>query len=182
MSVPSFSWLRIVLHWLIAIGILSLFLLGEWMEDLDYYHAWYLRAPEWHRSLGMLLLALVTLRLGWRLIGPKVPPLPSHRPWEQVLGRLMHALLDVVTLLVLVSGYLISTAGGTAVPVFDWFEVPALFNGIERQESIAGEWHEWLAIALLVLASLHALAALKHHFIDRDSTLRRMYWPHSRAD
>lgn len=170
----NFSLLRIAFHWLIAIAILSLFLLGEWMEGLDYYHSWYNRAPDWHRSVGMLLLAVVLLRMVWRLAGEKVAALHTHKAWEKLLGRLMHLLLDMFTLLVLLSGYFISTAGGKAVSVFGWFEVPAVFGGIKQQESIAGQWHEWLAIALLVLAGLHAMAALKHHFVDRDDTLRRM--------
>jgi cytochrome b561 len=72
------------------------------------------------------------------------------------------------------SGYLISTADGRAIQVFDWFEVPALVTGIANQEDIAGAVHYWVAVALIALASLHGLAALKHHFLDRDGTLLRM--------
>ena len=173
----NYSAISIFLHWIIAFSVLALFVLGEWMEGLDYYDAWYNRAPEWHRSIGMLLLTVVTVRAGWRVIGHKISPLPTHSHWERFAGKIMHHILDLVTLLVLLSGYFISTAGGKAVSVFGWFDVPAAFGGIEQQESLAGEWHEWLAIALLVLAALHALAALKHHFVDGDVTLKRMCWP-----
>jgi cytochrome b561 len=75
---------------------------------------------------------------------------------------------------VMISGYLISTADGRAISVFGWFEVPALITSIPDQEDIAGLIHEYLAWGLVIFSGLHALAALKHHFIDRDPTLKRM--------
>ena len=74
----------------------------------------------------------------------------------------------------MVSGYLISTADDRAIEVFGWFEIPATLTSIENQEDIAGEFHFYLALTLISLASAHALAAIKHHLIDKDNTLRRM--------
>jgi cytochrome b561 len=74
----------------------------------------------------------------------------------------------------MIAGYLISTADGKGIIVFDLFEVPALYTGIPNQEDLAGLVHEYLAWTLVVFAGLHALAALKHHYIDRDVTLLRM--------
>jgi len=79
----------------------------------------------------------------------------------------------------MLSGYLISTADGRPISVFGWFEVPALLTSIPNQEDVAGLVHEYLAWGLVILAGLHGLAALKHHFIDRDPTLLRMF---GRAD
>jgi cytochrome b561 len=75
----------------------------------------------------------------------------------------------------MISGYLISTADGRGIAVFDWFEVPATLHGLEAQEDIAGEIHELLAFTLVGLSLAHAGAALKHHFINRDRTLTRMW-------
>jgi cytochrome b561 len=74
----------------------------------------------------------------------------------------------------MLAGYLISTADGRAIEVFGLFNVPALVTGIPNMEDSAGQAHLVLAISLISLATLHALAALKHHFFDRDQTLRRM--------
>ncbi|MNR57354.1 hypothetical protein D3C85_1781150 [compost metagenome] len=74
----------------------------------------------------------------------------------------------------LISGYLISTAEGVAIDVFGWFSVPATLSGLPEQADVAGVIHFYLAWSLVVLAVLHALAALKHHFLDRDPTLTRM--------
>jgi cytochrome b561 len=82
----------------------------------------------------------------------------------------MYALIYMLML----SGYLISTADGRSIMVFDLFAVPASISGLPNQADIAGKVHEWLAFALIALAGLHTLAALKHHLVDRDRTLRRM--------
>lgn len=173
----SYGLVAILLHWVVALGVIGLFALGVWMVGLTYYDPWYNRAPDWHRSLGMLLLGVLALRFVWRLWLPRPAPEPGHKPWERVLGHAAHSLLNLLTLAVIVAGYLISSADGDAVAVFDWFEVPAVFDGFDRQESLAGDWHRWLAYVLIGLAALHALAALKHHFVDRDRTLRRILWP-----
>lgn len=172
----SYGLVAILLHWTVALGVIGLFVLGIWMVGLTYYDPWYNQAPNWHRSLGMLLLGVLLLRFVWRLWLPRPAPEPAHKPWERMLGHAAHVTLNLLTLAVIVAGYLISSADGRAVEVFDWFGVPALFDGFERQESLAGDWHRWLAYALIGLAALHALAALKHHFVDRDRTLKRILW------
>lgn len=91
-----------------------------------------------------------------------------------MLQRPHTALLYVLLLVLLLSGYLISTADGKPISVFGWFEVPALFSGAGQQADLAGDVHLWLAWSLVLLSALHALAALKHHFVDRDTTLKRM--------
>ncbi len=80
-------------------------------------------------------------------------------------------------LLVLVSGYLISTAEGDGIDVFGWFRVPALVSGLPDQATLAGTIHWYAAWALIVLAAGHALAAFKHHLIDRHDVLVRMLLP-----
>lgn len=173
----SYGLIAIAIHWTVALGVVGLFVLGFWMIGLTYYDPWYNRAPHWHRSLGILLLGVLLLRFGWRLTVPRPAPEAGHKPWERMLGRVTHVVLDLLTLAVIVAGFLISSANGRPVAVFDWFSVPAVIEGLPRQESVAGDWHRWLAYALIGLAALHASAALKHHFIDRDRTLRRMLRP-----
>ena len=164
----------VLLHWLAALTVIGLFGLGLWMIGLDYYHLWYRTGPDLHRSIGVLLFAVILLRLVWRLLNPTPRPLPHHQPWETNTARIAHGLLYLLPLVVMISGYLISTADGRAIAVFDWFEVPALFTGLEQQEEVMGDLHEVLAWGLIVVAALHALGALKHHFIDHDTTLTRM--------
>ncbi len=173
-SSSRFGALAILLHWLVAVAVIGLFGLGLWMTGLDYYSAWYQKAPAWHKALGMLMLLAMVVRLFWRLASHGPAPLDPPGSAGFWAARLMHGTLYLLLFAVPLSGYLISTADGRAISVFGWFEVPALIVGLPGQADIAGWLHEYLAWALIVLAALHALAALKHHFIDRDPTLVRM--------
>lgn len=168
----TYGRISILLHWLIAAGVLGLFALGLWMVGLDYYDAWYHRAPELHKGIGVLLLGVMLLRQAWRSGNPR-PRLPGT-PLQQRLAVAMHRALDGVLFAVVLSGYLVSTADGRPVDVFGLVQLPATLSGIERQEDIAGVFHNWLAMFMIGLAALHALAALKHHVIDHDRTLLRM--------
>lgn len=169
-----YGWISVAIHWLSVVTVIGLTALGLWMVDLDYYDEWYQRGPDIHRSIGVLLAIVLLFRTVWRWVSPPPRPLPAHAAWEQRLSRLVHRLLLILLWAIVVAGYLISTADGRSVEVFDWFEVPALITSLPDQEDVAGEVHFILAMILLALAGLHALAALKHHFIDRDPTLRRM--------
>lgn len=169
-----FGLVAVGLHWLVALVVAGQFALGLWMGELDYYDAWYRLGPWWHKGIGVMLFAVVVLRLLWRLSNPRPDELPTHKPYERRLAGLIHGLLYLLLLTVMLSGYLISTADGRSLEVFDWFSIPASLSGLEHQEDIAGEVHEFLAWSLLFLVGIHALAALKHHFIDRDRTLMRM--------
>ena len=172
----NYGWLSICLHWLMAAGIAGLFALGLIMVDLDYYSPWYNRAPHIHESIGLLLAAVLTLRLLARLLNPPPPPLASLSNTQRSLAKAMHWLFYLLMITIAASGYLISTAGSAEVAVFNWFTVPGLAIGIEQQEDIAGLWHRWIAWSLILLSALHAMAAIKHHVIDRDRTLKRILY------
>ncbi|GGO85869.1 cytochrome b [Marinobacterium nitratireducens] len=170
----SYGWVMILLHWLMALAIVGLYLLGLYIVDLTYYDPDYQTMPDLHRSIGILVLIALVLRLGWRALDRSPAPLPEHGSLVRLATKAGHAALYLLMLLTLVSGYLISTADGRPIEVFDWFQVPASPLQYDGQEDIAGFVHYWSATTLLALAGLHALAALKHHFIDKDATLKRI--------
>ena len=173
-SPERYGSVAVTLHWLVALSVIGLAILGLWMVDLGYYSPYYRSAPFWHKSVGVMLAVVLLVRLLWRLANQQPAHLANHKRWETRLAGLAHALLYVMLLLIIASGYLISTAKGQPVSVFGWFELPALITGLPRQADRAGAVHYWLAIGVLGLAAIHALGGLKHHFIDRDDTLRRM--------
>ncbi|MCB1830495.1 MAG: cytochrome b [Chromatiaceae bacterium] len=175
-SKQSWGTLSIALHWLVALCVFGLFGLGFWMTGLDYYHAWYKQGPDLHKSIGIMLFLLLLFRLAWRLFNGHPDPLPTHTEWEKRLAHAVHLLLYLLLFAIMTSGYFISTADGRAIPVFDWFALPAYPLGIEQQEEIAGTIHWYLALTLMSLVGLHAVGALKHHFIDKDETLKRMFY------
>lgn len=170
----AYGLVAILFHWLVAVAVVFLFGLGLWMVDLSYYDANYRSSVDLHRSIGVLLFGALALRLLWRLFNPA--PRPHGRRWERRAAALMHWALYLLLFATMAAGYLITTADGRSVDVFGLFQVPATLTG-RNQEDRAGDLHEILAWGVIVLASVHALAALKHALIDRDGTLRRMLWP-----
>ena len=163
-----------LLHWVVAIVVIAMFVMGLWMEDLNYDHIWYHKAPFIHKSVGILLFFVIIFRIIWRLINKTPKPPATHSKAEKILAKLMHFGIYVILLSVIVAGYMMSTSRGHSVSVFDWFEIPALFTPFEDQGKIAGALHYYIAILLISMVVLHALAAIKHHFINKDDTLKRM--------
>ncbi|MEY4588978.1 MAG: hypothetical protein RL497_1054 [Pseudomonadota bacterium] len=170
----TYGWVAIVMHWVSAIVVLGLFFLGLWMSDLDYYHAWYKTAPDIHRSIGVVLIGFTLLRLLWRSVNIKPTELLDSPGWQLTLARVIHGLLYTWFFFMFVSGYLITTAKGQGLEVFNWFVIPALITGVENMEDTAGGVHLGLACGFMCLVFLHAGAALFHHFVKRDNTLRKM--------
>ena len=173
-SSNQYGLVSVAIHWLVAGAVFALFALGLWMKGLTYYSEWYRAGPALHKSIGVTVFALMFLRVLWRVLTPKPAPLSSHSPSVRLLSRLLHGLLYLGVFTVLLSGYLISTADGRGVSVFGLFEIPAMLSGLPNQADIAGAIHLYVAWGLIILAVLHGLAALKHHVLDGDDTLKRM--------
>ncbi|UTW56705.1 cytochrome b [Kordiimonas sp. SCSIO 12610] len=163
-----------LMHWIVAACVIGMFALGLWMVDLGYYDPWRKDAPEIHKSIGMILLAVMIFRLFWRMIKGVPEPLSSHSKLEKTGAHLAHIGLYGLLFAIMVTGYLISTADGRTISVFGLLDIPAFGSLFDNQEDIAGIVHFYLAVGVIALASLHALAALKHHFLDKDNTLMRM--------
>lgn len=176
-STNGYGWISIALHWLIAVSVLGLFALGLWMVNLSFYSPWYHDAPFIHKSVGVLVVGLMLLRWVWKSLNPKPKSLPTHSAVTRLAARSAHILLYLLVFGMGASGYFISTAEGHPIEVFNWFSLPAYPLGIENQADLAGDIHWYLALALITLAGVHALAALKHHFWDKDETLKRMLSP-----
>ena len=173
-STQGWGLVSVSVHWLSAVTVISLFFLGLWMVDLNYYHSWYRTAPFIHKSIGVSLFLLTVFRLVWRLQNVVPKSLDTHTSLEKKAAAAAHIMIYVLLFAIMFSGYLISTADGRALEVFNLFNVPATIHGLDKQEDIAGEVHFLLASTLIVLVVIHALAALKHHLVDKDVTLKRM--------
>jgi len=162
-------------HWTIVLLLLAQGALGLVMVELP-------KRPgvipyfTFHKSLGLTILLLALLRLGWRLFDRR-PEDPASMPKSQVLvARFGHALLYGLLFAVPLSGWLFDSA--TALrPLYWWglVQVPNLTGGADPAlKDLAKEAHEWLFWALVLVAAGHAAAALVHHFVNRDDVLRRM--------
>ncbi|MEQ1602928.1 MAG: cytochrome b [Methylophilaceae bacterium] len=184
----------IILHWLIGFAILGMFGLGWFMADLPkdapkamLFDLFDLGVYNWplseaqsprmfyfnlHKSIGVTLLALIALRVLWRITHRPPALLVSLTAFERKLSHATHHLLYVLMVAVPVAGFLTSLYGKYGVL---WFGIP-LVAGLENEalHKLLEEVHEITGIVLLVVVLLHVAGALKHKFIDKDETLKRM--------
>lgn len=160
-------------HWVMALLIIGMLALGLYMDGLP-LSADKLRLYGIHKATGAIILFLVALRLIWRLVN-LVPPLPSTLPkWQRLGAHLGHLGLYALMFAMPVTGWLLSSAAGFPVSVFGLFTLPNLISPDPQLRELFSGAHELLANALIVLIIAHVAAALKHHFIDKDTILRRM--------
>lgn len=165
--------INILLHWIMAILVLGMIALGWYMSDLP-VSLQKLKLFGLHKEFGVLVFMLIILRLFWRLIN-QTPRLPSQIPWIQRLAaRIVHWIFYVLLILIPISGWLMSSAAGLSVSFFGLFTLPNIIDANKETMEQFLIVHSWLAYTLLVVIILHAAAALKHHFIDKDDILRRM--------
>jgi cytochrome b561 len=154
---------------LLFIGIVSV---GYYMTDLPLGPA-KLKIYALHKSIGLTLLGLAILRVLWRL-GERRPALPPMPAWQARAAGGAHLLLYGLMFLIPLSGWLFNSASGFPLQWFHLVNLPALTGSDPQLKAMAKAVHETGVAVLIGVVALHALAALKHHFIDKDATLRLM--------
>jgi cytochrome b561 len=162
-----------LLHWLIVLFIVAQFTLATLFEQLP-AGAKKLTLLSRHKSIGITILMLALVRLAWRWSNP-TPTLPDTlKPYERTLARLTHALLYVLLFAVPLSGWLMSSARGFPVSWFGFLQLPDLVPKNKVLYEALVTTHGILAWTLGIVATVHLVAALKHHFVLKDDVLRRM--------
>lgn len=127
-----------------------------------------------HKSIGITILGLAVLRLLWRWLNP-TPPLPHNlSPHERLLARFTHAALYVLLFTMPLTGWIMSSARGFPVSWFNLYQLPDLVPKSQTLYDAMVTTHAVLAIALAITVAVHIAGALKHHFVLKDDTLRRM--------
>jgi len=161
------------LHWIIAALIVVQFTLAWTADDLPLgMHKLALLAR--HKSFGMTVLVLAILRLGWRLFNP-APPLPGGMSKIEIfVARATHTAFYALLFAMPLTGWAMSSAKNYSVSWFGVFTWPNFIAPNERSFEILKSTHDWLSYGLLGIAILHVLAALKHHFWNKDDVLTRM--------
>ncbi len=174
----------IALHWLIAFMVVGQIVVGLYMHKLDDDQAnLKFELYQWHKSFGITVLLLTLVRFGWRLTH-KAPALPAAMPaWERLAARGAHIGFYVLLVAIPLAGWAIVSSSPYAdsvqtylFGVIHWPHLP-FFTGVEDREDVSdvfAEIHEYLAFAMIGLIGLHVAAALKHHFINKDSVLAHM--------
>jgi cytochrome b561 len=170
---PEYGPVAKSLHWLIVLLILVQFALGWTMASV---RAGNEADPliNLHFGFGVLVALLVVLRLAWRATHP-VPLVDDGGPaWQHSLAATTHWLMYLLLLASPLLGWIAANARGFAVSFFGLFTLPVVMASDRQLGGLLGNLHQFASYALLGIVGLHVLAALYHHFLLRDRTLRRM--------
>ncbi len=172
-TTDTFGLSSILFHWVTALLIIGLFIMGQILEEMP-------RGPEkgelmdLHKSLGMLLLILVFVRLAWRIMQGFPQAANSSATFLNIVSRLWHWALLIIIVAIPVSGFISSDAGFSDVPFFGLFTFPDIVSFDHQLHEQFEDIHVVLTKIIVPLVLIHVLAAFKHHFWDKDATLKRM--------
>ncbi|MEH2477951.1 cytochrome b561 [Nitrobacteraceae bacterium AZCC 2146] len=160
-----------VFHWLVVALLLVQFPIGWLMPDV---HAGPPGAAmTFHVSFGILILAVIALRLVWRITHP-VAPESSLPPWQRVSSEAVHWLLYVLVLAATISGWLLASARGWSLSLFYAVPLPMLASKSAAAVKTMDGWHQAAEWGLIIVIGFHVAAALIHIFIYRDRIMQRM--------
>jgi len=184
----------VILHWLIALVVIAMFALGWYMTDLpkeaakqtafDLFdlgiYTWHLAEEasprnfyfNLHKSIGITLLALIALRVLWRVTHRPPAMLASYKAWEKKLATGTHHLLYLLMVAMPVSGLVMAMSGKYGVKWFGIDLIAGLDNSMLRD--VFKEAHEIIGFIFFTAIILHILGALKHKWIDKDGTMKRI--------
>jgi cytochrome b561 len=168
-----YSRTAIALHWVIATLILVNLTLGiihdSFPKPVSATMIFY------HKAIGITVLALTLLRLGWRLIHRPPPFDPAMKKWERGLARTVHWLFYVLLVAIPTTGWLLTSSGGRATSWFGLFSIPAL--PVSRSDDAHDTFqalHQYLAYSVIALLLLHVAGALRHHLKGHGRIIGRM--------
>jgi len=167
----GFGAMAMGLHWLMAVLIIGMLGIGIYMVNIP-ISLQKLKLYGWHKEFGFLILALALFRLYWRLIN--INPRLSLPLLERVAARLVHWAFYGFMLAIPLTGWLLTSATGIPTSFFGLLTIPNLIGPNKELLSWFSSIHGWLSYALIAAICMHTLAALKHHFYDKDDILRRM--------
>lgn len=174
----KFTATTVTLHWLIAVVVISLLAVGIYMQENEVIFLYPI-----HKSIGILVSIVIIARVVWRIINRFPPVLHSGTKVLNIMAKIAHSLLLLATIIMPISGMLMSAYGGHDLAIFGFELLAENIDPNDPEEVIplnkdvsafANDVHSFFGYTLIVVLVLHIAAALKHHLIDKDGTLRRM--------
>lgn len=161
------------LHWLIALLVIVMLCVGFFLEDMP--SAYKGTAYMLHKSTGLLIFALIVVKLLWRFVSPSPDYARGLPRWQQILSTAMHHSLTLLLIVMPLSGFMMSVASNRLPSFYGLFTVT--LPGIPQSKALAmcmNASHQFIAWVLIGFVSLHVLGALYHLLIKRDQVMRRM--------
>lgn len=171
-------------HWVLALLLIAMVAFGIYLENAEFLPDQIqqkIKLIGLHKSTGILILALVVLRLAWRLKNT-TPTAPVTMPqWQKLAANVVHGVLYVAMFAMPITGWMYSSIAGFPVNVYGLFTLPSLLPKNEELTDLFHSIHGFFGDVLIVAFVLHVGAALYHHFYVKDTVLKRML-PFSRVD
>jgi cytochrome b561 len=176
-SAERYGLVSRLLHWLMALLILTMIGVGAYMSDLDKEDPLRAQLYTLHKEIGVTLLALAVIRILW-ILASRPPVLPAAlQRWEVILAKSTTGLLYLLMLATPIAGYLMTNTGGKPISYFGLYDLPVLMGENHDLHEFLEEVHAFLAFSILALVGLHVAGAIKHRLIDKDpeaDVLKRM--------
>lgn len=174
-STARYSRVAIALHWIIALVIMLNFVLAWMAEDLPKAERAAMMAN--HKAIGLTVLVLTLVRIAWKLTHKAPPLIETLKAWEAALAKVVHVVMYVLMLAIPIAGWGMTSIYGKGAPIdmFGLFGFPAMPVSQDKPtQEMFHELHEITATLMILLFVIHVGAALKHHLVDKDGTMRRM--------
>lgn len=177
-SKTKLSCVTVALHWVVGVTMIIMLSVGVYMTNFEEHSLYPL-----HKSVGMFIFVVILMRVIWRVKQGWPEAASTYKSWEHTLSKIMHWVLIIATVVMPISGMLMSALGGYGLAVFGLEFLAATPNPDEAGKmipingsaaGIAHETHEIASTLLIAVVLLHVSGALKHHLIDKDGTLKRM--------
>ncbi|SDX24878.1 cytochrome b561 [Collimonas sp. OK242] len=166
----------ILLHWSMALLIIGLAALGLYMVALPDvgFNTKKITLILYHKEFGLLVIALLAVRLAWR-VTHILPQLVAQLPdWQKIAARFVHLSFYALMFALPMTGWLMSSAAGIPVSFLGLFTLPDLLPHDDYLFQRLIDIHKWFAYVLILFIFVHVGAALRHHFVFKDDTLRKM--------
>ncbi|TKI06170.1 cytochrome b [Martelella alba] len=175
---PRYDKITLTLHWATAFIVIFLFLIAQIWDFFPHGSYWRMALQSLHISFGIALAAVILLRILWRATaGRHLPPPTTTSALLNNLARMTHWALYVLVVAQVALGFLLRWAQGEPFTFFGLLNVPDIFGVDPFMRRTFANLHAFTAWVVILLAGLHACAALYHHYVLRDDTLRRMMPP-----
>jgi len=170
----EFGLISKLLHWLIAMAMISMIAMGWYMIGLDEESVAYWRFFDLHVAIGTAMIIFFLLKIIWMAVSPSPGYVPGLKAWERFFAGGVHIFFIVAIGLIPVAGFLYVASEGEAINIYDAIEIPDIGTLSKSVRDMLYDVHMYIAYCCAALIVVHIMAALKHHFVDLDDTFRRM--------
>ena len=172
-TTDRYGWLSMGLHWLMLLLIIGVYACISLSDAFAEGSDTQMLLKTWHFTLGLTVFSLLWVRLIAKSVGTTPLIKPPIARWQDITAKAVQTLLYLLMVAMPLLGWLTQSAAGKAIPFYGW-QLPALINENKALEDTIKEIHGAGAATILILVGVHAAAALHHHYVVRDNTLRRM--------